>query len=124
MAAWTDQRMEEAVGRILRAGVILAAAVIVLGGVLYLRDHGGATPDYAVFRGEPAALRTPSGILRDAVAGEGRAVIQLGLLVLLATPVARVVFSIWAFARQRDAFYAMVAAVVLLVLLVGILGST
>lgn len=123
-APWTDARMEEAVGRILRMGVILAAVTIAFGGLLYLRQHGGETPHYAIFRGEPATLRSPGGILQDAAAGDGRGMIQLGLLVLLATPVARVVFSIWAFLRVRDRFYAMIAAVVLLVLCVGIFGST
>jgi uncharacterized membrane protein len=99
---WTDQQVEQIVGTLLRAGVILAASVVLLGGVLYLARLGTSPPDYRVFRGEPADLRSIAGILRDARSVDGRGIIQLGLLLLIATPVARVAFSLVAFARQRD----------------------
>jgi uncharacterized membrane protein len=119
---WTDQRVEQMVGNLLRAGVILAASVVLLGGVLYLARHGASAPDYRVFRGEPADLRSIAGILRGARSLDGRAIIQLGLLLLIATPVARVAFSLLAFARQRDATYVIVASAVLAVLVYSLAG--
>lgn len=119
---WTDQRVDEIIANLLRAGVILAATVVLLGGVLSLVRHGSTIPDYRVFRGEPAYLRGVPGIVRDARALDGRGLIQLGLLLLLATPVARVAFSVVAFALQRDRTYVAVTLLVLAVLLYG-LGS-
>jgi uncharacterized membrane protein len=119
---WTDQRVDAIIGNLLRAGVLLAATVVLLGGGLYLVQHGSTVPDYRVFRGEPAYLRGVSGILREARALDGRGLIQLGLLLLLATPIARVAFSVLAFTLQRDRTYVVVTLIVLAVLLYS-LGS-
>jgi len=75
-----------------------------------------------MFRGEPTDLRSVRGILRDALALRGRGIIQLGLLFLIATPVARVAFSIFGFAEERDRMYVVVASIVLLVLLYSLIG--
>jgi len=114
---WSDQRVEAIVGNLLRLGVCLAAGVVLLGGVHYLLHHGSAAPDYHVFRGEPAYLRGLGGIWRDARGLHSRGVIQLGLLLLIATPMARVAFSVFAFLRQRDWMYVVVTLIVLAVLL-------
>jgi len=120
---WTDQQVEQAIGTLLRVGLMMATVVVVLGAVIYLFRHGAEQADYRVFRGEPADLRGIGGIVRDALQPRGRGLIQLGLLLLLATPVARVVFSIVAFALQRDRFYVTVTLVVLAVLLYSIVGG-
>ena len=93
--SWTDQRIENILGNLLRAGVLLSALVVSIGGVIYLLRHGHSPMDFRVFRGEPADLRDARGIIRDTLALRGRGIIQLGLLVLIATPVARVAFSIF-----------------------------
>jgi uncharacterized membrane protein len=113
---WSDQRVEAIVGNLLRLGVSLAAGVVLLGGVLYLLHHGSVAPDYHVFRGEPTYLRGLGGIWRDARGFHSRGVIQLGLLLLIATPMARVAFSVFAFLRQRDWMYVVVTLIVLAVL--------
>jgi uncharacterized membrane protein len=114
---WTDQYVEELIGNLLQTGVILASAVVLLGGSIYLIRHGLSEPQYHVFMGEPTDLRTLSGIVRDALTLRGRGIIQLGLLLLIATPVARVAFSVAAFALQRDRLYVVVTLVVLAILL-------
>jgi uncharacterized membrane protein len=120
---WSEQQVEEIVGNLLRAGVILAAVVVAVGGILYVVRHGGATPDYRVFRGEPADLRSVSGIVTDAWSMQSRGIIQLGLLLLVATPVARVAFSVFAFMQERDLTYVLVTLIVLAVLLYSLVGG-
>jgi uncharacterized membrane protein len=115
-------RVQQAVGNLLRTGVLLAAVVVLAGGMLYLARHGGAVADYSVFRGEPASLRTLTGIFRSSLVESGRGVIQLGLLILVATPVARVAFTAVAFALERDRTYVLVALLVLSLLLKSLLG--
>jgi uncharacterized membrane protein len=114
---WTDQYAEEWIGNLLRGGVTLAAAVVLFGGTVYLVRHGLAAPQYHVFVGEPTDLRTLSGIVKDALTFRGRGLIQLGLLLLIATPIARVAFSVGAFAIQRDRLYVLVTLIVLAVLI-------
>jgi uncharacterized membrane protein len=120
---WSDERLEAMIGNLLRAGLMLASVVVLAGAALYLARHGGAHPSYHIFRGEPAELRGLGGILAAAGSLHGRALIQLGLLLLLATPVARVAFSLVAFALQRDRLYVGVTATVLAVLLYSLVGS-
>ena len=79
--------------------------------------------DYRVFRGEPVDLRTLEGIMRGALGLDGRDVVQLGVVLLLATPIARVALSAFAFARQRDVTYVLVTSVVLLLLLASLLAG-
>ena len=120
---WTEQQVERTIGTLLRVGLMIATAVVLVGASLYLYRHGNEPPHYRIFRGEPADLRSIGGILRDSMQERSRGLIQLGLLLLLATPVARVAFSVVAFALERDRFYATVTLVVLAVLLYSIVGG-
>ncbi len=119
----TPEKLDNVVGNLLRAGVSLAAAVVLAGGIVYLLRHGAEMPAYHVFRGEPSDLRSVPGIWQDVLAGRGRGIIQLGLLLLIATPVARVAYLVYAFARQQDRLYCAIALVVLLLLMYGFTGG-
>ena len=115
--AWNDKKVELVVGQLLRAGVILAAVVVLIGGVEYLVKYGKTAPDYKTFHGVPAEFRSPSGIVIAAVNLRPQGIVALGLLLLIATPVARVVFTIFAFFMERDYTYVGVTTLVLAVLL-------
>ena len=119
----STEKMDIIVGNLLRTGVALSAAVVLAGGVIYLWRHGTEVPNYHVFRGEPSDLRTLAGIFQDVRSFRGRGIIQLGLLLLIATPVARVAFLIYAFARQRDWLYAVIASIVLALLSFSLAGG-
>ena len=121
---WTDRKVEDLVGNLLRAGVTLAALVVFCGAVVYLARHGAEPADYRVFHGEANQLRTIPGVLREAFAFQGRGIMQLGLLLLIATPVARVVLSILGFAAERDRMYVGFATIVLAILLYSLFGSS
>jgi uncharacterized membrane protein len=112
----SDKQMDLWMAALLRTGVILSAALVLAGGVLYLARHPGPVPNYHVFQGEPPELRAIPGILHEAVALRGRGLIQLGLLVLIATPVARVAFSVLVFLYERDWTYVVVTLIVLALL--------
>jgi uncharacterized membrane protein len=120
---WTDQRVEVIVANLLRAGVILAAGVVAFGGAVFLRRHGHEISHYRIFAGEPEDLRSLRGILGGVASFHGRYIIQLGLLILIATPVARVAFSVVAFALERDRLYVGVTLLVLAVLIFSLGGG-
>lgn len=117
-----DPRLQQVVGNLLRVGVLLAAAVVLVGGVAYLARHGAAVPDYHVFRGQPDNLRSLTGIIRSAFALDERGVVQLGLVLLIATPIARVAIAGVVFAFERDRSYVFVALLVLALLLWSLIG--
>jgi len=122
MWAPTDEQMDNVIGLMLRWGVILSAAFVLGGGIWYILQFGQQTPDYRTFRGEPAAMRSVTGIVRGVAALDPRAWIQLGLLILIATPVARVLFSIAAFAAQRDGAYVAITLIVASILFYSLFG--
>ena len=119
--AWSDERLEIIIGNLLRIGVAASAAVVLAGGVLYLLKYGGETVDYRTFRGEPENLRSLSGIVHAAAAGHPAGIIQAGLLLLIATPIARVIFSAFGFVKERVYRYVFITLIVLGVLLYSIL---
>lgn len=119
-AVFDDARMDVLIGRLLHVGVLLASAIVFVGGVLYLRAHGSSPVNYRQFRSEPEQLRQIHDLARGVVRGDPASLIQLGVLILIATPVARVVFASVAFAVERDWLYVMIGLAVLCILLAGL----
>ena len=120
----TDDALEGVMSRILRVGVVVAAALVATGGVVYLLRVGGQTPHYGSFSVAARSLRDPATIVRDAFRGQSTALIELGLIVLVLTPVARVAFALLAFLRLRDRLYVAFSAVVLTVLVFSLTGHS
>ncbi len=123
-----DQRIEMFLGQLLRIGVIASAVVVLFGAALYLSTSARTTADasasYHVFHGQPAQFREVLQVWSGARKLEPLAVIQLGLLLLIATPVARVLFSIVGFAKERDRLYVSVTIVVLALLIYSLTSGS
>jgi uncharacterized membrane protein len=119
----TEKRIDEIMSVLLRTGVVLAGLIVLVGGALFLARHPVPLTDYHAFKGEPQEFRTISGIFHEALAFRGRGLIQLGLLVLIATPITRVVFSVFAFLYERDWKYVGFTLIVLGLLLYSLLGG-
>ena len=117
---FSDHAVEQFVGRLLQLGVLIAAVVVLLGSALLLVQHGGTFVAYSVFHGEPDGLRSIAGIVRGVMAVQSESIVQLGLLLLIATPVARVAFTLVAFILQRDRTYVIITTIVLALLLYGL----
>lgn len=119
-----DAALVSAISLLLRVGVIASAVVLLVGGGIYLVRHGHEPVVHREkFTPEPARYSQPVAIVEAALEGQGRAIIQLGLILLIATPVMRVVLSVVTFAWKRDVAYTLITLVVLGVLAVGFLGG-
>ncbi len=116
MASEADLRMEISISRMLRAGVSVAAIVVLVGWVLYLSRAHGVLPDYRHFHGIPGPADRIAPILVDHHL-DSRSIIRLGILILIATPIMRVAFCVFSFAAQKDKIYVVVSGIVLTVLL-------
>ena len=119
----TDQRIEIFLGHLLRLGVTLAALIVIIGGVMYLKGAPSTIPNYKTFHGQPEELTSVRQTVQGSADFQPLAIIQLGLLLLIATPVARVFFSIIGFAMERDWMYIGFTIVVLLLLLHSLTGD-
>lgn len=110
----TDRRMEDVIANLLRAGVVLAAALVFAGGAWYVAVSGRGIPDYGKFHPDVRGLAALPTL------DWPQKLIEFGLLVLIATPVARVAFSLAAFAAERDRMYVWFTLAVLAVLVYSI----
>lgn len=122
-ARWTDHEIDQVIGRLLQVGVLIATIVVLIGTVRLLAAHGGDTVDHRVFLGAAPELRSLGSIFRGALAGRADAITQLGLVLLIATPIARVALTLGAFIVQRDRLYIGLTSVVLVLLLWGLLSG-
>jgi uncharacterized membrane protein len=112
-----DQDLERIIGQILRYGVLLSSLVVLAGGIVYLTRHGHQVPQFGTFRGEPDKMKDPGPMWRAIVHGEGRPLIQLGLFVLIATPISRIAFSIFGYLLEKDYLYMLITGIVLTIIL-------
>jgi uncharacterized membrane protein len=120
-STFDDRRMEAIMGRLLQVGVTLASVVMLLGAAIYLLKNHAAVADYRVFVSEPEALRDAGRLREQVIHGDAAALIQLGVLLLVATPVARVICAFVAFLVEHDWLYVAISLLVLCVLLYSLL---
>jgi len=113
----TDEQLQSMIGIVLRTGVLVAALVVGASGVFYLVQHHADPPRYSRFVTETPDLRTIGGILRASAGLQSEAMMQLGLLLLIATPVARVVLAALGFYREGDRLYTALSLIVLAILI-------
>lgn len=119
-----DKQLENIIGQLLRAGVLLAATVVLAGGALYLAHSHAAVTSYHQFALERESLRSIQGIVSLAAHFNSQGIIQLGLVLLIATPVARVLMAGVGFYIEKDWLYTVVCAIVLAVLLFSLMHAT
>jgi uncharacterized membrane protein len=120
-----DKSVEIFLGKMLRWGVLLAALVVFVGGVWFVVESRDLAQNYKTFRGEPAELRSVPDIVHQVIELRPLGVIQFGLLLLIATPVARVLFSVLGFGLERDWMYVVITLSVLALLIYTLTsGST
>ena len=121
-SSWTDERVEKLLGTLLLTGVMISGLVVLIGGVLYLLRYGRDPVHYENFDPQQASLHSIVEVGKFALHGDGRAIIEIGLLLLIATPVMRVVFSMVAFALEKDRLYVVLTLIVLVILLLSLFG--
>ena len=117
--ALNDEKMEWMMGLLLRLGVLLAATVVITGGMMYLADHHGTQVSYRKFVRHPISVRHPA----ELTGPTSLAVLDVGILLLVAVPIARVGFALAAFLAEGDWLYTAVSALILAVLIWGMLRS-
>ncbi|MBF2008722.1 DUF1634 domain-containing protein [Chlorogloeopsis fritschii PCC 9212] len=108
---------------LLKYGVLLASSVVLFGGILYLLQHGAEPVHYQFFYGEPSEFCSPTGVVTAVLSGSRRGIIQLGLLLLVATPILRVVVSLLFFVKQRNWIYVTITTLVLTALIYSLVGA-
>jgi uncharacterized membrane protein len=117
-ARFKDTDMQAVIGWVLRIGVIVSISVVFVGGVIYISRHGGAIPDYSKFNGVPNFVQL-HGLINGIISLKGRSIIQAGIILLIATPILRIVFSTIGFVLEKDYLYIGISLLVLLIILIS-----
>jgi uncharacterized membrane protein len=118
-----DHDMQLMLGFVLRWGVWLSMGIVAFGGIVYLYRHGSSDIDYSVFKGTPNFTRNLKDIYYGILSFKGRSIIQAGILLLIATPVCRVLLSAFGFVMEKDYLYVVIALTVLSIIAISILGG-
>ena len=117
MNNFKDKDMQLVIGWILRVGVVISMTIVFIGGVFYLYRHGHSIPQYHTFKSVPFFVQNASGLINGVFTLKGQAIIQLGILLLIITPILRVAFSIIGFIIEKDYLYTFITIVVLLIIM-------
>ncbi|MBS1669523.1 MAG: DUF1634 domain-containing protein [Bacteroidetes bacterium] len=112
-----DRELEIILGNLLRIGVVVAGSVLIIGAILFLVRHGSEVPSYHIFKPDSISLSNFQDLFRGLVKFQPVPIMELGILLLIATPVLRVLFSVFAFVYEKDYMYVLFTVIVLLVLI-------
>jgi uncharacterized membrane protein len=105
---------EIVISQVLRGGVFLSMLIIASGSVWFFLDPSSYH----------APLTTLPSVIQGITQGNPRALIMMGLLLLLATPVIRVAISVTLFALEHDWLFVAITVIVLIVLAISfVLGK-
>lgn len=117
---FADKDIQVILGTLLRVGVIASMTVVFIGGILYLSKYSRDLIDYHSFDPSKTPYSSFLGIFQGLRQLDGKAIIQFGTLLLIFTPVTRVVFSIFSFLIERDYLYVLIGLFVLMVILISL----
>jgi len=118
-----DTDMQVVIGWVLRIGVIVSISIVFFGGIIFLYRHGHEIADHKKFVGIPDFIQTPSGIIDNIIALRGQAIIQFGIILLIATPILRVIFSAIGFVLEKDRLYVFISLLVLLIIFISTISG-
>ena len=116
-----DTDIQQIIGWILRLGVIISMLVVLTGGCFYIYRHSAETVHYSQFTGVPEFVHTAGGIWHGILTFRGRAIIQAGIILLIATPIVRVLFSGIGFIMEKDWLYTGISLLVLAIIVTSAL---
>ena len=118
-----DRDIQILLGNLLRTGVVLSMVIVLIGGVLFVSENSGTHVDYRVFKPEDLAFSSISAILKGLMSFKSSAIIQFGVLLLIFTPIMRIIFSVVSFIIERDYMYVVIGLIVLVVIMVSLSGG-
>lgn len=114
---FADKDIQLILGTLLRVGVIISVSIVLIGGFIYLFANHGHRVDYREFNPGKSGYASIASILAGVRVMDGAAIVQFGVVLLIFTPVARIVFSVFSFLIERDYLYVLIGLIVLCIIL-------
>jgi uncharacterized membrane protein len=117
-----DTDIQATIGWVLRTGVMLSISIVLFGGAVYIYRHGHDIANYSTFK-DDSDFAQLTGIINGILTFRGRAIIQGGIILLIATPIIRVAFSAVGFVFEKDYLYTGISLLVLLIIFISMLSG-
>ncbi|MDB5232103.1 MAG: hypothetical protein JWN76_2908 [Chitinophagaceae bacterium] len=118
-----DRSLQNVIGNLLRWGVIVSLLVVLISGFIYLLQSGSQTPSYHLFEEGGNPYTSLTDVVRGLSGSQTLAFIQLGVLILIATPIARIFFALIGFMKEKDYLYVIISLVVLGIIAASMLSG-
>jgi len=115
-----DKDIQIILGTLLRAGVIISMSIVLIGGIIYLVHNKGVIADYKVFKPELSKFSSIVSIFKGVLTFHGDAIVQFGVLMLIFTPIARIVFALFSFLIERDYLYVLIGLIILTIITISL----
>lgn len=116
-------KMQQIIANIMTIGVIIAISLMLIGEISYLIMHYNVPrPNAHIFHGEPKDLENLYDLIKSVFSGNLKAVIQLGIFLLLINPLVRVFVVGLSFKLQKNKLYAWISLFVFCALLISFIG--
>jgi uncharacterized membrane protein len=118
-----DRDIQLLIGQVLRAGTVISISVVFFGGILYLCRHGHTIANYKAFTGVPDFVQHFTGLINGVLTLKGQAIIQIGIILLIATPILRVMCSAIGFMFEKDYMYVGISLLVLFIIFISMVNG-
>ncbi|RQO31980.1 hypothetical protein DBR32_04045 [Taibaiella sp. KBW10] len=115
MSQFSKRDVQLLVGNTLRIGVWVSMGITLIGIILFLFQNSTKNFDTGMLVAAPLKFSF-SELVQGILHGEALSIIQLGVLVLLITPILRIVFALYGYWLEGNRLYIIISLVVLCII--------
>ncbi|MEG0762009.1 Uncharacterized membrane protein [Chryseobacterium piscicola] len=116
---FTDVDLNRSVGNLLRLGVILSVITSLIGFIKLFVEGFKMPRKYKLLDMGTSSEKVWSHFWETLCKGEGMAIIQLGILMLIFTPLMRIIFALIGYLKEKDYTYVIISSIVLAIMAVS-----
>ncbi len=116
---FTDVDLNRSVGNLLRLGVILSVITSLVGFVKLFTEGFKMPRKYKLLDMGTSSEKVWSHFWETLCKGEGMAIIQLGILMLIFTPLMRIIFALIGYLKEKDYVYVIISSIVLAIMAIS-----
>ena len=119
--AFTDLDLNRSVGNLLRLGVILSVTTSIIGFIKLFTEGFEMPKSYKLLNTATTSEKVWGQFWHSLLNLEGLAIIQLGILMLIFTPLMRIVFALIGYFKEKDYTYVIISFIVLTIMVISFL---
>ncbi|KFF02315.1 DUF1634 domain-containing protein [Chryseobacterium luteum] len=116
---FTDVDLNRSVGNLLRLGVILSVITSLIGFIKLFTEGFKMPKKYTSLDMGSSSEKVWGMFWNSLCKGEGMAIIQLGILLLIFTPLVRIIFALIGYLKEKDYVYVVISSIVLAIMAVS-----